>query len=238
MNEQLHVKFEGDESQVKTLNIFHGNHLEPREPEKVNISGTISAPVEYLRKRVGVIDQLKSYVLVNRDELSIGLIFDETNFYKSTVIGKLQLSKEIKLFGINSGKEYSTFALADLIKMNRSHFESKEVAMKLVSNLREFKAKIDKDIELSKDDRANYAIKKVQSVESNIPKAFNLIIPLFKGMARVVIEVEIVIDPNSFDCQLIYPSANDNIEEFKNSAIDIQLDSIKDIAPQIAIIEV
>jgi hypothetical protein len=110
--------------------------------------------------------------------------------------------------------------------------------MKLVSDLRSFKAKVDKQIEQTKDDRANYNIKKIQAVESNLPEAFDLVIPIFKGQTSVKVTIEISIDPNTLDCTLISPVVNDIVNELRDKLIDDEIELIKVLTPDIAIIEI
>jgi hypothetical protein len=221
-----------------TQEVRTGSALPLKEPEKVVINGNIDSISRWLGKRVSEINQKKAHVIVSRDDLALVLTIDEDNFYKSHIQGSLKLSPEVELFEINTGKRISPFDLAEKIKMNRSCFESKEVAMKLVSDLRNFKAKVDKQIEQSKDDRANYNLKKIQAVESNLPEAFDLVIPIFKGQPPVKVTIEVSIDANSLDCSLVSPSVNDIINETRDKLIEAELDLINELAPDIAIIEV
>jgi len=77
-------------------------------------------------------------------------------------------------------------------------------------------------------------------VDSNLPKSFKLNIPLFEGFPNEEIEVEIYADVDGRDVSLslISAGANEAIEEYKNRVINEQLDKIKEIAPDIVIIEV
>ena len=74
---------------------------------------------------------------------TISLIINETDYYSGLVVGKLELATDYLKFGINHNKEFSTFALADLIKMNRDCFESKEISMELVKKLKNFEIKLE-----------------------------------------------------------------------------------------------
>lgn len=71
-------------------------------------------------------------------------------------------------------------------------------------------------------------------------KPFKLNIPLFKGFANEEIEVEIYADVDGRDVSLslVSAGANEAIEEYKNKVIDEQLDAIRQIAPDIVIVEV
>lgn len=65
-------------------------------------------------------------------------------------------------------------------------------------------------------------------------------IPLFKGFAQEEIEVEIYaeVDGRNVGLMLVSAGANETIEECKNRMIDEQVKAIREVAPDIAIIEV
>ena len=124
--------------------------------------------------------------------------------------------------------------------MHRSFFKDKTENMTLVSTLKNFKAKINQDIERSREENGSKVDNYSQVVDSNLPKSFKLNIPLFKGFAPEEIEVEIYADVDGRDVSLslVSAGANEAIEEYKNRVIDEQLDGIRKIAPNIVIIEV
>jgi hypothetical protein len=161
--------------------------------------------------------------------MTITLIINEDDpLTIGKISGKLELHPDFKKFKINSGETWTSFDLSDLIKMNRYFFSSKEIAMKLVSQLRNFKAKVNKQMDAFKDDKANFNIKMAQAVESNLPDTFSLIMPIFKGQAKQIVPVEINIHPESLSCQLCSPEANDLASDFKDLAINGQLKRIID----------
>lgn len=96
------------------------------------------------------------------------------------------------------------------------------------------------DIERSKEENGSKVDNYSQVVDSNLPKSFKLNIPLFKGFSCEEIEVEIYADVDGRDVSLslVSAGANEAIEEYKNKVIDEQLDAIRQIAPDIVIIEV
>jgi len=110
--------------------------------------------------------------------------------------------------------------------------------MKLVKDLRNFTAKINKELESFKDDRANYALKKSQVVETNLPASFILVVPIFKGQPKESFEVEINIDADNLTCSLVSPVANDFIYDFKDKIIGTEIEKIKSLLPDLVIIEV
>jgi hypothetical protein len=224
------------ENGVKTLTVLQGSSLPLKEPLKVNIKGNINSVLEYLEKRK--IDELNSHIIVDINNMSITLYVDEKNFYLDIIQGTLMLSKIFQVFEINTGVERSTFQLADFVKMNRSYFQTSTDALKLISELNNFKAKVLKEIEKSDDKRANTTELKRQVVESNIPKSFILNIPLFSGMERRNIEVEVYINSDTLNCSLISPHANEIIQNESELILDKIIGSIKELCPNLVIIYV
>lgn len=214
--------------------------LEIKEPEKVMIDGTIDAPYRWLEKRIDLINQKSSNIIVNRDNMWIILTINETNYYQDVITGVLQPSKEMVEFGINTDKKWEPIKLSQFLKMHRAFFTDKSQNMMLVSTLKNFKAKVNQDIERSKEENGSKVDNYSQVVDSNLPKSFKLNIPLFKGFACEEIEIEIYADVDGRDVSLslVSAGANEAIEEYKNKVIDEQLEQIRQIAPDIVIIEV
>ena len=214
--------------------------LSPKEPEIINISGTISAPLLWLQKRIETIEQLDAHIVVCRDDMTIKLIIDEKNYYKSVILGSLQSSKEIQEFGINTGKTWEPEKLSMFLKMHRACFVTKTENMTLVSLLKNFKAKIVSDVEKAKEENGSKTDNYSQVVDSNLPKSFKIKIPLFKGSDPEEIEVETYadIDGRNASLTLISAGATETVDNVKNSIIDNNLKEIKQVAPDIVIIEI
>ena len=214
--------------------------LDPKEPCPINIKGTIDSPLRWLEKRVELIDQKQANIKVNRDDMKISLVDKETDYYNNGITGVLQPSKEMVEFGINSERKWEPIKLSKFFKMHRAFFKDKSENMMLVSTLKNFKAKVNQDIERSKDENGSKVDNYSQVVDSNLPKSSKLNIPLFKGFALEEIEVEIYADVDGRDVSLslVSAGANEAIEEYKNKVIDEQLEAIRQIAPDIVIIEV
>ena len=220
------------------------NVIDPKPPVKTKLSGVIGAPLEYLTKRVetGQFTQERSHLIVDRENVTLSLIFNEHDEYeRGQVDGKLEKHPAFLNFGINTGKVWSPTELGFFIKMNRAFFTDMSLSMKLVTDLMNFKASVNNKIEQSakeKGDRTDYF---AQVVNSNLPSSFNIRLPIFKGMPAETIEVETFvaqIDGREVSFTLISPGANQILEEIRDRAIDVLLSQIIEIAPKIAIIEV
>jgi hypothetical protein len=234
MKNELHLTdFKGNELVVR-----EGAASKPIEPIKVDIKGVINSPFNWLEKKLSALKVIDSNILIDKDKGTIILTVNEKSPVFDTIQGSLQLHPDFEMFNINSGESITSHDLAEKIKMFRSCFLDKDTAMKLVKNLRNFTAKVNKELEAFKDDRANYALKKSQIVETNLPESFTLVVPIFKGQEKRHVEVEININADNLNCTLISPEVNDYISTFKETIIDEQIDKIKTLVPDLAIIEV
>lgn len=221
----------------KDIVIRFGDALPLQEPKYVSINGTIDAPARWVEKRKDDIVSADAHVLVDRDRMTITLNTDENSAYMDQIVGTLTLSTEMQEFCINTGEYMSCFDMADRIKQLRTYFETQQEAMKLVTELRSFKAKIDKELELSDDKRGNQTIMRAQTVESNLPKSFNVNMPIFKGTEKRTFKVEVEINPNDLSCTLVSPDAHDIVVQERDNQMDAVLGRIGDAAPNIVIIE-
>lgn len=217
----------------------------------LTVTGTIGVPLVHLAKEtltqladdwetlspgeINVINE--SYLTVDRDKMEIVFVEFAGKEYESRYIGRLVLSPDFEKFGINQNKSYTPLELAELIKMNRSFFESKTEAMKLVSELRNFEAKVNREVEAKADDRANRMVLWAQTVSTNVPDGFKLKLPIFKGADPKVFEVEIGIDPMDLSCRLISPEANDIVNDTKNDIIDDQKTKIQELHEGLRVFE-
>jgi len=219
----------GDKSVIE---LREGKALPLQEPQKIIISGNIDTVSKYIGQRGFVsdnsevptaIDLRKAIIIVERDKMSIVLLENPKDFYSNTISASLQLSTEFKKFGINENQTYTPAELGDFIKLNRAYFTKKEDANKLVSLLKNFTAKVNKQIEDSEDGRGNKDHVRRQVVESNLPPSFNLNLPIFKGQKKVEFEVEICIEPKNLECYLFSADANDVIIETRDTIIDEEI---------------
>ena len=85
--------------------------LEPKAPVKTDITGVIGVVQEYLKKRIntGQFKQERSYIIVNRDKITIKLVINEDDEYtRGTVMSKLSVNPKFLEFGINEGSKVWT----------------------------------------------------------------------------------------------------------------------------------
>lgn len=210
-------------------------------PVKVDLKGTIDAPLNWLEKRVGDIDQHKAHIVVNRDKFQIMLVINEDDPYTNgKVVGELKYSEIFLRLGINSDKQWQPEVLSRFLKLNRSLFVDKTENMKVVIALKQIETKIEQAVTRERQENGNVGILfKQQVANSNIPDHFLLKIPVFSGgdYVEVAVETFVTIDGAQISIALQSAAANEVIEDFKMNAISCVVDKIGEIAPEIVIIE-
>lgn len=222
--------------------VRHGEAEKVTDPHVYNgysVDGSIGNPVEFLNKDVVDAELIQnSYLIYSYDKFHIVLFYAQHMRESENIGGNIQLSKEVEKFNINTGAQYTTEQLGEFIKMNRHYFPSKTDAMALVTELKNFKGKVNKIVESANDDRGS--VKKVfqhEVIDNNIPAGFTLSIPVFKGMEKVSFQVEININQN-FECTLISPDLQEIIETQSRELIDEQLTEIRKLYPQLRCFQV
>jgi hypothetical protein len=226
-----------------TLTLMQGTapkQLDELAPVKFEAVGTIEAPLRFLEQRVGDIDQHKAHIFVNRDNLSIHLIYNENDAYTiGNVYGTLKLSKIFQSFGINTDKQWEPEHLGQFLKLNRTYFVSREENMKVVNALKTFDAKVNQTVQRETKENGNKAFSFRQAVDSNIPESFKLCLPVLSGGQPVEIDVETyaTIDGAHVSISLQSPGANDIVEDIRNNYISGIVEKLREVAPEIVIIE-
>jgi len=244
-NEKLNIQFsEGvTKGELIIREVGSVNELPIKPPLKNNINGVIGAVNEFLSKRKTEkeqIDEKRCHILVNRENISIKLVYNENDEYlQGSITGTLAEHPKFVEFGINKNKVWTPTELGMFFKMNRSFFIDKTENMKLVTELMNFTATVNNSIERSAKENGDRTDKFAQTVNSNLPKAFTLKIPIFKGVNAETLEVETFAQVNGRDVSfvLLSPAANQTMEDIRDSVIDEQLEKIRENCNQIAIIE-
>lgn len=245
-NEKLQINLASgmEKAEIIIREVNTANELPVKPPVKVDIKGTIGAVAEFLLKRGDEPDQVnqkRCFITVDRSKMSITLITNEHDAYNSgTVVGTASVHPKFVEFGINAQIDWEPNALGQFFKMNRAYFADKSENMNLVTKLKNFEAQVSTQIKKQKDENGDFADNYSGVVMSSLPGAFKLQIPLFKGRPAEEIEVEFYasINGRTVFLQLFSPGANQAIEDIRDSMIDEELEDIKTICPDIAIIEV
>ena len=245
--EKLNINFaEGEgvkELIIREVDTVVEDKLPVLEPDKVEISGNITAIFAFLEKRWNAedkqVDHCRTHILVDRDNLQMTLIVNETDKReKKEVIGTIQLSRQYKAFGVNK-KLWESTDLGNFFRINRTYFEKKETNMQLVTLLKRFTAKVNTEVEREEKDNGSVTDVYRKVVESNLPEAFAVKIPIFKGSQPETFSIEIIahVEGKHAVLELISPDAEAIVEEVRDKLIDEQIAKIKELAPEIPIIE-
>ena len=239
--------------------------IQAKLPEALNITGIISAPADWLEKRSPLFDHDNARVEVKREDSTIKLIINERNCApgldayipdeaesyngditcrfreRSTVTGSIQFTDLFLRLAINKEDSWiDPQKLAAFFRLNRSIFPDLEENMRIVSILKNIKAKINADYEKTKDTYSGSRTEFYQmSVEHNLPKSFDISIAIFKGAQpeKYNIEFDVDIVDGKILLQLKSPAINDEVTTARDIIINAELDRIRTIAPDLVIIE-
>ena len=240
--------------------------VEARQPEAFDIRGIISAPADWLEKRVGDFDHHNARVEVHREEGKILLVVNERNcspaldwageslrpfsyndtitkriLRRSTVTGAIQFTNTFLRMHINDEEAWiDPQKLAAFFRLNRSIFADQEQGMVIVSTLKNLKARINAEYEKTKDTYTGSRTEFFQqNVEHNLPKGFDIVLPIFKGAKAEKYNVEFDVDivDGKILLQLKSPAINDEVETARDIIIDAELKRIREAAPELVIIE-
>lgn len=214
--------------------------LDEIAPISLKLSGAIQSVSEFLSKRKDEIAQNQAHIIVNREDVSIKLVVNESRpYYRGEVYGKLEYHPAFVRFGINTGKVWNPTDLALFFKMNRAFFSDRTVNMSLVSTLMNFTATVNQKIERAISEKGDRGDNFTQVVNSNLPESFYIQCPIFKGLPSESIEVETFaqIDGRQVQFVLLSPGAKATLEDIRDKVVDAQLEIIRQITPDIVIIE-
>lgn len=236
----------------KIINV-QGYPLLPKR--QVNIIGNIDSVLKFLEKRYkpftdekpklfneetdNIITPFDSYITISREKKIIELVINETDPHAiGKVQGKLEFDERYKQWKINTGIDWEQKEFAQFCKLNRSLFLDSSVAMKIYKELMDVRIKLTKEIESSNDNRGSDRQMVSQTIiENNIPLAFTLFVPIFKGTPKMIFDVEIYVSPIDFSVTLTSPQANDIVSTTVDSIIDEQKAAIQTLCPDLVIIE-
>lgn len=184
---KLTILHQHEEIQTKVIHEIH----------KVDLSGTIQAPGNYVQKRKDVEEQTPKtlcHVLFNYQKRYIHLICRENHPLKYTIKGELVENPLIKQMKINEGSRLNVKDMTDLLKKFRYLFADKDENSRIVKNLQEFRLEASKIIEANNDQRGNQKDYFEIKAKSNIDLTFMLKMPVFIGQPDKTFKVEICYD--------------------------------------------
>jgi hypothetical protein len=218
--------------------IIHSKGVDKLPPKIFNVSGSINAPLSYCQSRISQIDENISLLTYSVEDKKIVFYENPNDHFGNVITGALKFHKDMESWGINKSTQFTTFELSDKIKLNRHKFDSLEVAMKLVTELKNFKARVEKEIESSTNNRGTVRQAVDQVFTGNIPEKFDINLHVFTGIRQPVkFQVEIYINPNTFSCSLISPDLDAYIEQHTERLVLDTVAQIENILPELPVLE-
>lgn len=206
--------------------------LDAIKPNKVHLTGIISAPSEFYNKRKDLHDKNKCHVIFDKNKGVIKLIVDEqfsNDNYE--VSGKIEDNPDLSQFKINTSHLFGIKELMQLLKFNRLFFVDKEANQKIVLSLQNFKAKVEKTIADTSDLRGNDEKTRLTKLEHDLEENFKLEIPIHKGGNKSIFQVDICVSASSADVNVWLESKElkELQDSCKDSIINKELANFKDI---------
>jgi len=222
------------------IHIFYQENLPEviHEENAVRFDGVLGSPLSWLSQRIGLIDQKKSHLIVDREALSIKLITEERNHFKNIVTGKMEYDATFLLFAINTEKFKTNKEWALLFKKHKYAFESLLKANELIKSLLNFKAKVEKEYEEGKDNKGNITDNYKRTViDNSLPQEFELKMSIFKGTGAKIIPCVFEVNDNDLSLSLWSDTVQLEVNNARDNAINEVLGDIKEIAPEIVVLE-
>lgn len=210
------------------------------DPSPVRLSGNIDAPRRWLEKRLIQVEPLRSYLKVNRDNLTMDLVINERDKeFKDTVSGKLQLDQAYVKVGINDDKFVTPKDMADNLRRNKAFFDTLLDATEVISKLQNFRARVSKIVEKIDDKKGNKVDHNEQAIqEINLPREIVFNIPIFKGQPKKVIRVDVEVQAEDLTVTLFSEDAYTVIDKTRDEAFDYEIQIISELLPGLPVIEV
>lgn len=220
------------ENDVKNIQILTGAATPQFNNNPVDISGNIDAPSRFVEGRKQDFSESRNHCRVSKTDGKITLVLNEQSTVdKYTIVGKIEVAKKFTSLGINNdGASYTPENLANKFKLLRSIFISNIEHSNICATLRNLKANVNRDIEKLNDRKGNVSDIFKQTVESNLPDAITLKIPLLEGEELVEIKVDIILEAEGgqIKCYLESVEAAELIETQFEARVNQEVEKLKE----------
>jgi hypothetical protein len=213
--------------------VLTGEAPKQYNPEPVTINGNIDAPSRFVDGKNKEFEKSQRHCMVSKTDGKIVLILNEQSIVnRYTIQGRISIGKKFKALGINQDNvAYSPEELANKFKLLRAMFKNNMEHASICSTLRNLKAKVNRDIDNQDDRKGNVTTNFKQTVESNMPDAITLKLPLLEGEDPVEVEVNVVLETNGATdilCYLESIDAAEIIEKLFEQRVNQEVEKLKD----------
>lgn len=219
------------------LTILHGEAVKPlalKEPLIINHTGILDTPANWIEKRklVEGFDPLVCSVVADYKTRKLTLVIDEKNYYKTTITGVLKLHPELESLGINEQKTYDEKELYEKLKFMERFFSNKDAYQKLMTGLKEFKAKVNAAFTNINDLKGSIALQKVYDIKTGLDLDFMLNMPVFAAGVNQSFKVEINVGLDGGDVcfWLVSVNLHTSIETETENMFETELKRLADYA--------
>lgn len=202
--ENVTLKIEGSAGEII---LREGEAAPPVVPRALSLSGDIRSVRTFIDRRrdnetLQEVTTDHSIIQVNNASRTITLDTDPNSEYNSKVVGKLELSDELKVFRVNEGKVMTQKEIVEILKFNSPWFKDKDEWKSVYDAYRFFSYKAESEgSSNAKDGRGNSAASFSKAVQTNLPQTFVLKLPIFKGEDEKIFLVEICFDATDAGCR-------------------------------------
>jgi hypothetical protein len=188
---------------TEALTVLHGDAATQYNDVPINISGTITAPHNFIKNKVECYDVKEAHILADRDAGTIDLVLRDHNPNTlSTIKGRVMFSKLFQEIGINK-KNYTIESMRNFFTMRPQYFKDQEERRKILRKLFDFKAQFSTKVENMQElttGKRKLMLEKELAGELDIVKKFTLQVPILAGS-----------DPSNVDIELYLTIHNDEL---------------------------
>lgn len=183
---------------VKELVIRQGEaeKLYNPEPVKIDVSGTIDSPQQYLRVNENSVLKEKAIVRYSEQKATIVLETNPEYKYAPKISGRLIDNPELADLKINGSEQFELHALRNKLKFMGSFFPSREAHAAKMASLEKIRVRVEKEFENDNDNKGNQgnSVNIKTQIENGLTEDFYLVAPIFVGGEPMKFKVEVCLD--------------------------------------------
>lgn len=208
---------------LKDVVIRTGDAPRILQPQKVEFTGHITSPANYFEQRLAEekFDCTVSHVEIDKRNLSITLIEDETSEIANRISGKLSIDPDLLAFKISPITQVHDRSKSDFVRflnLNKRFFSNKEEHKKLINGLAEFAYKREVNGESKDDLKGSFRELYEQKLKASINLSFTLVIPIFDGYEEKKFKVDII--PNITDGSVSFSMDSVEVAEIYHAELE------------------
>lgn len=203
--------------------------LDPVAPLKKRalvIIGSIGTIAAFVAARGTGFEAINCHIRVDLDKNEMIFSGNECQSgdeHVTNVASRITESKHYLNSEINSNNDFSASDMANFLRKRKIFFTDQEQFTKVWTALSSFKASIDTQLEKVDLRDGNQRDILTQKVLHNIPKTFDLMLPIFDNVDPVKVGVEVDVEPHGLRCSLVSFDLDTIYDELKKALFDKEL---------------